>query len=51
MESLTTAPIADLLKGLFQKAEAADRPLAEAFSNEGEGFSAISIDRSSGNVE
>jgi len=39
MESLTTAPIADLLKGLFQKAQAADQPLSEAFSNEGEGFS------------
>jgi predicted O-methyltransferase YrrM len=32
MNSLTTAPIADLLKQLFQKAEAADRPLMEEFS-------------------
>ncbi len=39
MDSLTTAPIADLLKQLFQKAEAADRPLSEAFSSEGEEFS------------
>src|SRR5277367_356328 len=39
MESLTSAPIADLLKGLFQKAEAADRPLSEEFSNEGKEFS------------
>lgn len=39
MESLTTAPIADLLKGLFQKAEAADQPLSEAFTNRDEGFS------------
>jgi predicted O-methyltransferase YrrM len=35
MDTLTTAPLADLLKQLFQKAEAADRPLSEAF----EGFS------------
>jgi predicted O-methyltransferase YrrM len=37
MDSLTTAPIADLLKQLFQKAEAADQPLSlsEAFSSEG----------------
>ncbi|HEY4308758.1 MAG TPA: class I SAM-dependent methyltransferase [Pirellulales bacterium] len=34
MDSLTTAPIADLLKRLFQQAEAADRPLIEAFSEE-----------------
>jgi predicted O-methyltransferase YrrM len=39
MDSLTTAPIAGLLKQLFQKAEAADRPLSEAFSSEGEDFS------------
>lgn len=39
MESLTTAPIADLLKQLFQKAEAADRPLREAFGGEAEEIS------------
>jgi predicted O-methyltransferase YrrM len=39
MDSLTTAPIADLLKGLFQKAETADRPLFEAFSSEGKELS------------
>jgi predicted O-methyltransferase YrrM len=35
MNSLTTTPISDLLKQLFQKAEAADRPLSEASNNEG----------------
>lgn len=40
MNSLTTAPIADLLKQLFQKAEVADRPLVESFSSEGQEFSA-----------
>jgi predicted O-methyltransferase YrrM len=41
MDSLTTAPIADLLKQLFQKAEAADQPLSlspslsETFSSDG----------------
>lgn len=39
MDSLTTAPIAELLQQLFQKAEAADRPLFEAFSSEGQEFS------------
>lgn len=39
MNSLTTDPIADLLKQLFQKAEAADRPLFEAFNGENEEFS------------
>ena len=39
MDSLTTAPIADLLKQLFQKAEAADRSLSQAFSSDGEEFS------------
>lgn len=39
MDSLTTAPIADLLTRLFQKAEVADRPLIEAFSGEGPGVS------------
>jgi Fur family peroxide stress response transcriptional regulator len=39
MDSLTTVPIADLLKQLFQTAEATDRPLFEAFSSEGEEFS------------
>lgn len=43
MNSLTTAPIADLLKQLFEKAEAADRPLIEAFSSGGEGFSGEQI--------
>lgn len=40
MNSLTSAPVADLLKQLFQKAEVADRPLVEAFTNGGEGISA-----------
>jgi predicted O-methyltransferase YrrM len=31
MDSLTTATISDLLKQLFQKAEATDRPLSDAF--------------------
>jgi predicted O-methyltransferase YrrM len=35
MDSLTTAPIAGLLGRLFEKAEAADRSLVEAFSREG----------------
>lgn len=39
MNSMTTAPVADLLKQLFQKAEAADKPLIESFSSDGVGFS------------
>ncbi len=39
MNSLTTAPIPDLLQQLFEKAEAADRPLSQAFSGEGQDFS------------
>lgn len=34
MESLTTAPIANLLERLFQKAETADRALVEKYSKE-----------------
>lgn len=34
MDSLSSAPIAELLKRLFQAAEAADRPLHEAFGEE-----------------
>ncbi|AGA26405.1 O-methyltransferase [Singulisphaera acidiphila] len=40
MDSLTTAPIVELLEQLFRKAEAADRPLHEAFVGEGEKISA-----------
>lgn len=43
MNSLTTTPIADLLKQLFQKAEAADRPLREAFGGEGEEISSEQV--------
>ncbi|HVU07517.1 MAG TPA: class I SAM-dependent methyltransferase [Verrucomicrobiae bacterium] len=39
MNSLTIDPVADVLKQLFQKAEAADRPLSEAFSSESQEFS------------
>jgi predicted O-methyltransferase YrrM len=39
MDSLTTAPIAHLLEELFQKAEAADRPLMEELRSKGEVFS------------
>jgi predicted O-methyltransferase YrrM len=39
MNSLIIDPVAGVLKQLFQKAEAADRPLSEAFSSEGKEFS------------
>jgi polyphosphate kinase len=35
MDSLSTDPVATVLKQLFQEAEAADRPLLERFRNEG----------------
>lgn len=38
MNSLTSAPVVDLLAQLFQKAEAADRPLLEAFGGENPDF-------------
>ncbi len=38
MNSLTTAPIADLLQQLFQKAEATDRLLSEAFNSKDKKF-------------
>jgi predicted O-methyltransferase YrrM len=43
VDSLSTAPIADLLKRLFQAAEAADRPLHESFGGEGGEISAEHI--------
>ncbi len=39
MNSLTTGPISDLLNRLFEKAEAADRPLIEAFGGDGQELS------------
>ncbi|EAQ81520.1 O-methyltransferase [Blastopirellula marina] len=39
MDSLTTSPIADQLTRLFQQAEAADRPLIQALSGDGQEFS------------
>lgn len=45
VDSLSTAPIAGLLERLFRAAEAADRPLDEAFGGEGEETSAEQMKR------